>query len=409
LIFGAAVSASFAGMERTRKNYLIFCCFFTAIFVLQVTCLLTLGMEITLSIYPLISHLPIIIFLVVYLKRPWLISITCSLTSYLCCQLPRWIGAISGQVFNYGTADHLGYMLSAVLMYNILSKYVVDLARYLMERSVKSCLLFAAMPAFYYLFDYSTTYYADFIYSKARGTALILPFITAAFYFLFVLLYYAETQKQAMMQRERDMLDAQLKQAQMEFASLRQLQQSAATYRHDMRHHVAHLQLLASEERMDEIKEYLRSAQSDLDSITPKRFCENDTVNLILSSFAAKAAQSEILLTAEVNLPESLPFSDTELCSLLSNALENALKATESVLNKSQRQIKLRMYTKNNKLFLDIRNRYQTEPVFKNGMPVTKKQGHGFGAKSMVHIVENHSGICRFSIQDNWFTFQATV
>jgi len=56
-------------------------------------------------------------------------------------------------------------------------------------------------------------------------------------YFVFVILYYIETQKQADFQRERDMLDTQLRQAQREFESLQQLQQNAAVYRHDIRHH----------------------------------------------------------------------------------------------------------------------------------------------------------------------------
>ncbi|SBW00467.1 hypothetical protein KL86CLO1_11346 [uncultured Eubacteriales bacterium] len=52
------------------------------------------------------------------------------------------------------------------------------------------------------------------------------------------------------------MLDAQFRLAQTEFASLRQLQQNAAAYRHDMRHYFAHLQGLASKEHIEGIKEY---------------------------------------------------------------------------------------------------------------------------------------------------------
>ena len=113
-----------------------------------------------------------------------------------------------------------------------------------------------------------------------------MPFVTSAFYFMFVLLYYAETQKQASIQRERNMLDTQLRQAQTEFASLRQMQQNAATYRHDMRHHLALLQGLASK-----------------------------------------------------------------------------------------------------------------------GLPVSKEQGHGYGTKSMAHIVEKHGGVFQFSVKDGWFIF----
>jgi len=131
-----------------------------------------------------------------------------------------------------------------------------------------------------------------------------------------------------------------------------------------MRHHFALLQGLASNEHIEEIKKYLRTAQSDIDTITPLRFCENETVNLILSAFVAKAKQSGILLTVDAKLPDTLLFSDTELCSLLSNALENAIQASEHIPDSNKRIIRLHMYSKNTKLCIDIRNSYQLDPIF---------------------------------------------
>jgi two-component system sensor histidine kinase AgrC len=128
-----------------------------------------------------------------------------------------------------------------------------------------------------------------------------------------------------------------------------------------------------------------------------------------LSAFTAKAKQSQILLTVDAKLPDTLLFSDTELCSLLSNALENAIQATEQIPNSYKRIIRLRMYSKNNKLCMDIRNRYHSEPMFHQGLPVSKNQGHGFGTKSMAHIVEKHGGVFQFVVSDGWFVFQATV
>ncbi|RYD06078.1 hypothetical protein N752_05995 [Desulforamulus aquiferis] len=69
LLFGAAVAVSFAGMARTRKNYLAFGCFTFVIFILQLVCLRIWGMDMTIKLYPLLSHLPVAIFIIVYLKR----------------------------------------------------------------------------------------------------------------------------------------------------------------------------------------------------------------------------------------------------------------------------------------------------------------------------------------------------
>lgn len=65
-LFGALVAVDLARMERTRKNYLVFGCFIVILFILQVSCLITWGMEVTTKVYPLLSHLPVVIFIFLY-------------------------------------------------------------------------------------------------------------------------------------------------------------------------------------------------------------------------------------------------------------------------------------------------------------------------------------------------------
>lgn len=409
LVFGIAVSVLFAGIEPTRKNKLVASLLCVIFLFVQTASWWLLGLDLTSKLYPLIIHLPLIVIFSLYYKRPWLISAVSVLSGYLCCQAPRWFGFLAGAALDSSLADHVFYIVAVFLFYYFLKRYVAESVRQLMENSTKSCLFLGGVPLFYYIFDYTTTIYTDVLYSGTKWAVQFMPSTISVFYFAFIILYYAETQKQAALQRERDMLDAQFRLAQTEFTSLRQLQQNAASYRHDMRHHFALLQGLASEGRIGEIREYLRTAQSDMDAITPMRFCENETVNLILSAFAIKAKRSGTQLTVDAKLPDRLLFSDTELCSLLSNALENAIYACEKIADSNQRIIHLRMYSKNTKLCIDIRNRYQAEPVFYQGLPVSKEQGHGFGAKSMVHVVEKYGGVCRFSVEDGWFIFQATA
>lgn len=409
LLFGMAVSVLFAGIELTRKNRFIIGLLCAIFLFIQTACWWLLGLDWTSKLYPLIIHLPLILIFSLYWKRPLLISAVSVLSGYLCCQAPRWVGFLVGAAFGSRLTGHVFYVASVFLSYYFLKRYVAGSVQQLMEMSNKSCLFLGGVPLFYYMFDYTTTIYTDVLYRGAKWAVQFMPSTISVFYFVFLILYYAETQKQARVQRERDMLDTQFRQAQIEFTSLRQMQQNAAAYRHDMRHHFALLQGLASKGHIEEIKEYLRTAQSDMDAITPIHFCENEAINLILSAFSAKAKQSGILLTIDVKLPDSLTFSKTELCSLLSNALENAIHACENIADSNERIIRLRVYSKNNKLCIDIRNRYHTEPIFYQGFPVSKEQGHGFGTKSMAHIVEKHGGVFQFSVKDGWFIFQATT
>jgi hypothetical protein len=60
--------------------------------------------------------------------------------------------------------------------------------------------------------------------------------------------------------------------AKIELESMRHIQQNAANYRHDMRHHLALLQGMASKGHINEIVGYLQTAQADIDSITPPAF-----------------------------------------------------------------------------------------------------------------------------------------
>ncbi|MCL1813226.1 MAG: GHKL domain-containing protein [Treponema sp.] len=446
ILFPTAVAFSFAGMERTRKNILVLWCFTGILFIfVLVNIWFWKDMYIVTRIFPLLCHVPTVVFIVVYFKRPPLIALTSLFLTFLCYQVPRWIGSFSGEIFtiiaknsggvsegvsvnsgiegevfsfnhsgvlNAVSMNHLGLITGAFLTIYFLQKYAVRPVRRLMNRSVKSCLFFGALPFAYYLFDYAVVIYTDLMYTGHRAVVQFMPSFVSAAYVVFTLLYYVETQKQARVERERDMLDMQFRLAQTEFDSLRQIQENAAHYRHDMRHHFALLQGLASKGEgaiIERIKEYLRTAESDMDAITPLRFCENETVNLILSAFAVKAQQSQTLLTIDAKLPESIPFSDTELCSLLSNALENAIAACERIPEINQRFVRLRIHSRDDKLCIDIRNRYQKEPVFEHGQPVTTEQGHGFGTKSMARIVEKHNGVFQFSVKDGWFVFQAAV
>lgn len=409
LLFGTFIAVRFAGLRYTKKNIQALIVFIVAVFLFELCCLALLGMAQTVKMYPLLAHLPTLLLLIAYFKKSWLLSWTSVVIAFLCCQPLRWVGTLFDELFKSVTMNHVGYIVTGVILYVILEKYVVQSIYQMMQRSVHSCLLLAAMPSFYYVFDYATIVYTNFMYSGERIAVQFMPFIAATFYFVFVLLYYEESRKQLATQQHVQMLETQFKQAQKEFASLKQLHEQAAAYRHDMRHHLSLLQSLARKGHVQELQHYLQMAQSDLDAITPMMYCENDTVNLILSSFATKARSADITLTIDTRLPKSLPFSDTELCSLLSNALENAIHACLAIQEKEKRSIQLRLFSKNKKLCLDIQNSYQIAPTFHNGLPVSTNEAHGFGTKSIVHLIEKHGGIYRFSADDQLFIFQATI
>ena len=92
LLFGVYASAAFLGVRLNRKNnlhLLIFSCLTGVIYALS---FLLYGTSFTEQVYPLIIHIPLVLFLTLYYKYNFVLSILSVLTAYLCCQISNWIG-----------------------------------------------------------------------------------------------------------------------------------------------------------------------------------------------------------------------------------------------------------------------------------------------------------------------------
>lgn len=409
LLFGVAVSAAFTTERRSRRDLIALVIFSIFAILLQLVSWLIFGLERTKQLYPLIVHLPLVIFLATCFQRPWFQAVTGVCSAYLCLQIPRWISLVVQAIFQAIPAYYITYIPAIFLTHYALRRYVAGPVFRLTSQSTRSCLLLGAVPLFYYLFDYSTTVYTQWLYTGAVVAVQFIPSVVAMFYFVFVVIYYGETQKQAATQRERDQMEAQFKQAKTALDALRQSEEQTRRYRHDMRHHFSLLQALAAEGDVAQIADYLHAAQSDLDSFTPTRYCENETANLLLSSFQAKAAQAGVTLTVEANLPVDLPLCTTELCSLLSNSLENAITAAAKVSAPIKKAVALRAAVYQEKLLLSVENPYVGEIVLKDGLPQSTREGHGYGTRSIAAIAQAHGGHALFTARDGVFALKVML
>ena len=408
LIFGVGVSLLFGGLQNRRRDKLVTAMLCVIMICAQMLLWSTLGMKNTMQMYPLIVHFPVTIFLVFYFKRSWLISISSVLSAYLCCQIPRWIGTVMLLISGNKNVEHISYIIAMGMVYYFLKKYVADSVKQLMERSIRSCLLFAAVPLLYYIFDYSTTIYTDLLYSGAKEAVQFTPSFICTFYFVFVILYYNESKKQIESQYERDILASQLHQAKIDLDNMMQMQNNTMIYRHDMRHHLSLIKGLVADGDMQKLKEYLSSAEADIDLLTPIRYCENETVNLILSTFNTRAKKEGVVMIVDVKLPNKLSISDTELCSLVSNALDNAIAAASQLNDEKLRKVYVRAVVNSNKLIISTENAYDGKIELEGDLPKSKnkKNGHGFGIKSIVSIIERHDGLYSFETEDGVFILQ---
>ena len=138
-----------------------------------------------------------------------------------------------------------------------------------------------------------------------------------------------------------------------------------------------------------------------------KKYCENETINLIFSSFAGRAESAGVAMNIKAVVPHILPVSETDLCVLLSNALENALHACTAQEQKGT--IAILAYERNERFFFQVTNPCKKEVVFENGVPVTDRPGHGIGVRSICAIVERYGGMYSFLVKENEFILRVSL
>ena len=93
---------------------------------------------------------------------------------------------------------------------------------------------------------------------------------------------------------------------------------------------------------------------------------------------------------------------------MLSNGLENALQAVES-LGGPLKWINLYCDVRWNKLLIEIRNPYAGEIPLRDGLPVSNRENHGYGCHSIRTITERHRSLCSFEPENGVFTLRVML
>lgn len=402
LLFGTAISFFLAGISVRKNNIICLLLFCSFEGLLQGIALYLYGTAATKQLYPLLTHLPLIVLLVILYKKSLLTAIVSVFSAYLCCQIPWWCAFFIDIFFSNKIIYTIVYVLSAITVLLIIYKYASDTICLLLTISNKNVLLTGAVPFLYYVFDYTSTVYTNWLYLGNIAIVQFMPFVTACFYLIFIIIYYKEFSSKEEAKHQANILELQLQHASASLEQMRRLQENTITYRHDMRHHLSYIQALISSGSYEKIGAYITSIQSDIDDITPTKYCQNELINLILSTYVIKAG-NQYTLDIQANVPDNITVSDTHLCVLLSNALENALNSTANTNDKS---IHIRLTTRASSLMLQISNPFCGDLIWKNGLPLSPNTNHGYGVRSIAAIVDSYNGQYEFSADNHIFTLR---
>lgn len=408
LLFGVISTAAFANLLKTKGN--IIRLFFLAIVLLAIQGILfySMGFEVTLYLYPLHTHIVLILALKVIFHCKMLHAVLSTLLAYMCCQIPSWISKLTLNLEHSSyTIELLVYIIVVLLTTNFIIRYAADTIHEMMQSSILIAISFCIVPLTYYFFDYYTTVWTKLLYTGNYHVTQFMPFIICIFYLVYGVVYSHEQHRIKEINEEKTILSNQLLIVKSEMDKLFELEQLTKIHRHDMRHHLSLILHMLNQNQTEDAITYIEDNVKKIESFTPKKFCDMKMLNLLLTHFATIAEDYHTDYHFNIQYPGKIPISNTELCALVSNALENALNCLQKLPEES-RLLKVKLCEFNGKFIFSVDNSCDKNDNIMD-IPLSPKDGHGYGTLSIRSIAQEHNGIADFKIENGIFTLMVVI
>ena len=176
------------------------------------------------------------------------------------------------------------------------------------------------------------------------------------------------------------------------YAQLREYMAQTRRLRHDFRQHLHVIAGLTESGKIEELRAYLKEYESEFVD-AHATFCANGAMDAIAGYYAATAAQKNIPLIWQLNLPEKLPMREADLCMVLGNLLENALRASER-LPEAMRRVSVICHMLSPAMMgLIVENRYDGQLSRREGRLLsTSHPGFGTGLLSVETVAKKYHG-----------------
>ena len=296
---------------------------------------------------------------------------------------------------HWGVVSLIRIVLLFVVVFIFLKK-VCPLFWNNLSESIKSWWLLVFADAVFLLAIVSSSVFPNKIESVKNP--YFIPFLTLVIAIVSVYpVIFISIKNMAMAEREKrstlhnELLLSQVKSQEKEVETARRI-------RHDQRHHYGMLLSYAKNGETEKIIQYLEERTERIDNLHQISFCENDTINNILSVYTNKASAACIPMEVRANTKKELNASTFDLVTIMGNVLENAIHGAQS--SKAQEpKICVDIYHKDGKFVISCKNSCKKSLEF-DEIP---KSLESIGIKSINTAVDKYNGICRFSAHDGVF------
>lgn len=205
-------------------------------------------------------------------------------------------------------------------------------------------------------------------------------------------------------------INAELKSQHQEYLQSKENIESIGRLAHDLKHQIA---ALRAEVDPDHVAAGFEQLEESVRRYSVQQHSGNPVLDVILTAKTRVCQDRGITFTAVADGKLLRGMSSMDIASLFGNALDNAIEATSKVRNPERRLIKLALYGQGRFTVIRVENYYvsRLDTDGEGNLRTTKRdaRSHGFGVKSIRHIVQQYGGEVTIHTEDHWFTLTILI
>ena len=294
-----------------------------------------------------------------------------------------------------------------MLFYKKLVRPALDSSGFLKSWSYTWLIPFMVNIMYAFFMQPVFTVISDFPGADAVFVPYMWVLLTFGGYVILVLALLGQSQN-AQLQEGLHISETQIDAQQKQLENLQSHISETSQMRHDMKHHLLALKAYAQAGKCDAILRYLDDCISFMDVRDTGVWSGNPVVDALLGYYKYNAEDAGIKTELHVETGKALPVSDTDICIILSNLLENAYEACMRQ-KKGDRYIKIRLHQTGDVLIIMVENSYEGTVRREEGRFLSSKaeMRKGIGITSVLDVCKKYNGIPK--IEYNGSVFKVSI
>lgn len=235
-----------------------------------------------------------------------------------------------------------------------------------------------------------------FFYLVALISILVYILSILIFYFTFRSYYDVETENVNL-----NLMKGQIDNIKDQYKLREKKDEEVKILRHDMKHILITVSTLIQNEKYAEALEFINNYSETITMTKANTFCKDPIINSIIDYYESKSKEEDVLLNIKINnIEDALTTPSYETAVLISNCLDNAIKAAKKL--KNNRIVDFTFINNDGRLVMQVKNNYDGIILIdKDGRPTNLAMGHGLGSDSIELFAKKYNLTINYDISNN--------